>query len=167
MEELVMTLKQEQELYLELLPIAEKKTQIIIKNDLESLQDITEQEQRAVEKVNALEKKREEVITNIGIVISKDPSTLKIRTLIKLLETQPKEQKELSQIHENLKKTVNRLMEINSHNKSLIEQSLEMIEFNMNFIQSTRMSPGTNNYNKSAAAATNSVSQTGMFDAKQ
>lgn len=167
MEELIITLKQEQELYEDMIPIAEEKTKIIIKNDLESLQQITEKEQLAVEKVNVLEKKREETINNIGIVISKDPKTLNIQTLINLLEKQPKEQKELSIIHDNLKKTIYRLMEINNHNKSLIEQSLEMIEFNMNFIQSTRMSPGNNNYTKGAASVYDSTDSRGMFDAKQ
>lgn len=166
-EELIITLKQEHELYEKLIPIAEDKTKIIIKNDLESLQKITEKEQSAVEEVNSLEKKREEIVTNVGTVISRDPSTLNIQTIIKLLETQPKEQQELSIIHDNLKKTIHRLMEINNHNKSLIEQSLEMIEFNMNFIQSTRMSPGNNNYTKGAASADYSSNSRGMFDAKQ
>ena len=166
-EELIIILKQEQELYESLIPIAEEKTRIIIKNDLESLQEITEKEQHAVEKVNTLEKKREETITNIGTVISRDPSVLNIQTIIKFLEKQPKEQKELSIIHDNLKKAIHRLMEINNHNKSLIEQSLEMIEFNMNFIQSTRMSPGNNNYTKGAASVYDSTNGRGMFDAKQ
>ena len=59
---------------------------------------------------------------------------------------------------------------INSANKNLIENSLEMIEFNMNFIQSTRMSPGNNNYDKNASAAGGGVDAgfgTGSFDAKQ
>lgn len=45
-----------------------------------------------------------------------------------------------------------------------------MIEFNMNFIQSTRMSPGNNNYDKNASAAGGGVDAgfgTGSFDAKQ
>ena len=36
----------------------------------------------------------------------------------------------------------------------------------MNFIQSTRMSPG-NNYTKSAGQASSILPETGMFDAKQ
>lgn len=166
-EELITTLEQEHILYQELLPIAEKKTHIIINNDLESLQTITEQEQLSVEKVNALEKKREEVIINIGTVISRDPKNLNIKNIIDLLEKQPEEQQKLAQIHDKLKKTVYRLMDINQRNKTLIEQSLEMIEFNLNFIQSTRMSPGNNNYTRGAASIGNTMDGSGMFDAKQ
>ena len=50
---------------------------------------------------------------------------------------------------------------------SLIEQSLEMIEFNMNLIQSTRMSPGSGSYTKSAYENDAPAWQTGMFDARQ
>lgn len=166
-EELITTLEQEYTIYQELLPIAEKKTHIIINNDLESLQVITEQEQFSVEKVNALEKKREEVIINIGTVISRDPKNLNIKNIIDLLEKQPEEQHKLAQIHDKLKKTVYRLMDVNQRNKVLIEQSLEMIEFNLNFIQSTRMSPGNNNYTRGAASMNNTMDGPGIFDAKQ
>ena len=166
-EELIITLKEEQELYDGLIPIAEEKTQIIVKNDLEALQLITEKEQAAVDRVTALERKREGTIKNIGIVLSKDPATLNLQVLIDSLEKQPKEQQELASIHDHLKKTLHKLVDINNHNKSLIEQSLEMIEFNMNFIQSTRMSPGNNNYTKKAASVNDQTEIPGTFDAKQ
>lgn len=51
-------------------------------------------------------------------------------------------------LHDELQQTMKRLVDVNTKNKNLIENSLEMIEFNMNFIQSTRMSPGNNNYDK-------------------
>jgi flagellar biosynthesis/type III secretory pathway chaperone len=166
-EELIVTLEKEYDIYKELIPIAENKTKIIVKNDLKALQDITDQEQLIIDQINALERKREEVVTNMGTVISKDPKTLHISIIIQILDKQPKEQKRLSEIHDNLKKTIQRLVEINNHNKSLIQQSLEMIEFNMNFIQSTRMSPGNHSYTKGASQMDMSSLQTGMFDAKQ
>lgn len=166
-EELINTLEQENEIYKQLIPVSEEKTKIIVSNDLQALQNITAKEQNIIERINGLEKKREEVIVNIGTVIGKKPNLLNIGAIANLLEKQPEEQKQLSIIHDNLKKTIQRLMEINSHNKSLIDQSLEMIEFNMNFIQSTRMLPGNNNYTKGASAIDTPVLRTGMFDAKQ
>lgn len=166
-DELITIMESEQAIYEDLIPIAEKKTKIIIKNDLQALQEITDKEQRVVEQINALERKREEVIKNIGIVMSRDPSTLTAKALKQLLEKQPKDQIKLCKAHDSLKKTVNRLVEINNRNKSLIQQSLEIIEFNMNLIQSTRMSPGTNNYTKNASQWDSLIGQAGMFDAKQ
>ena len=92
-QELITTLRAEEQLYQEMIPIAAKKTRVIIDNDLASLQQITEEEQTTVEKVNALERKREEVIVNIGTVINRKPETLTMKTIIALLEKQPEEQK--------------------------------------------------------------------------
>lgn len=165
-EELITTLQQENEVYKEMIPIAKEKSNIIANNDLLALQEITDKEQVFVEKVMMLDKKREEIILNIATVLCKDAKTLKIQEIIKLLEAQPKEQEKLSSVHVNLKNSINELMEFNNHNKSMIEQSLDIIEFNMNFIQSTRMSPG-NNYTKSAGQVNSVLPETGMFDAKQ
>ena len=166
-QELIQTLTAEENIYKELIPIATNKTKVIIDNDLASLQKITDQEQLMVEKINVLERKREEVIVNIGTVINRDPSTLTMKVIVSLLSKQPEEQKELSSIHDSLKSTVTTLITINDRNKSLIQQSLEMIEFNMNLIQSTRMSPGSNTYTKGASQCEMSGAQPGMFDAKQ
>ena len=165
-EELITTLQQENDVYKEMIPIAKEKSNIIANNDLLALQEITDKEQVFVEKVMMLDKKREEIIGNIATVLCKDAKTLKIQEIIKLLEAQPKEQEKLSNVHVNLKNSINELMEFNNHNKSMIEQSLDIIEFNMNFIQSTRMSPG-NNYTKSAGQVNSVLPETGMFDAKQ
>lgn len=166
-DELVSILDKEYEIYRQLIPIADAKTQIIVNNDLTALQEITEKEQIVIEQVNSLEHKREEIMVNIKTVINKKSDKLDLNTLIQFLEKQPKEQKALSIIHDNLKSTIQRLVEINNRNKSLIQQSLDMIEFNMNFIQSTRMSPGNNTYTKGAAQNDAHSLGTGMFDAKQ
>ena len=166
-DELVNTILKENDIYKELIPIADEKTRVIIKNDLDALQKITEQEQLTIEKINALEKKREEVIVNIGTVLSRNPKELNMKTLIKLLGKQPEEQKRLSRIHDELSETLRRLVVINDRNKELIKQSLEMIEFNMNLIQSTRMAPGVNTYTRSAGESSIRQAGTGMFDAKQ
>ncbi|SHO48731.1 flagellar protein FlgN [Anaerocolumna xylanovorans] len=166
-EELITTLSQECEIYQELLPMAREKTQVIVKNDLKSLQEVTEKEQILADRISGMEKKREEIIKNIGIVVSKDPRAINIRTVIQMMEKQPVEKNKLIEIHDTLKRTVQNLAQINNHNKSLIQQSLEMIEFNMNFIQSARTSPGNNSYNKGAAQVDMLSAQPGMFDAKQ
>ncbi|HHV10444.1 MAG TPA: flagellar protein FlgN [Clostridiales bacterium] len=166
-EELIDVLEQEYKLYKELIPIAEMKTQVIVKNDLNSLQEITDKEQAAVDQLNVLEHKRETVMLDIKTVINRKSKEFSLKDLIGLLDKQPKEQKALSVIHDNLKAAVQRLVGVNNRNQSLIQQSLEMIEFNMNFIQSTRMSPGNNTYTKSASRYDAQMRGTGMFDAKQ
>lgn len=166
-EELIGVLQKEQEIYQQLIPITEKKTKVIIQNDLKSLQEITESEQQAVERLNALERRREEVIVNMGTVLNRDPRTLKLKNMVKLLEKRPEEQKQLAELYDSLTASIRRLSEINERNKTLINQSLEMIQFEMNLIQSARMAPGSSNYNKQASSFDMPAASSGMFDAKQ
>nr|WP_315102108.1 flagellar protein FlgN [uncultured Catonella sp.] len=164
-EELITVLGDEEKIYNEIIPIAEKKTQIIVNNDLRSLTSITEEEQVLVGKISKLEKKRQEVIHNIGIVMNKNESELNFITLIGLLEGQEKEQEELRILHDKLKKTIDMLVMLNERNQILIKQSIEMIDFDVNLLQSLRTSPGVGQYNTSSEVEMQGE-DSGIFDAK-
>ncbi len=166
MEELISALSQEKDLYLALLPIAEEKTKAIVANKLDELQEITSREQEAVGRISALERKRDEVIRNMGIVLGRKPQELTLAELIRVTEKQPKDQAALAELKDSLGKAVKKLADVNERNNVLIKHSLDMIQFNMNLLQSTRMVQG-NNYTKSAGESMPGASQTGMFDAKQ
>ncbi len=165
-EELIETLDKEEKIYNELLPVVEQKAQIIIKNDLEQLQYITTVEQDFVDKITVLEHNRSKIISNIAIVMNKKVEDLNLKAIIAMLEKQPVEQEKLSKLHDSLSTKLFRLKELNLQNRALLEQSLEMIEFTMNVIQSDRVAP-VNHYNRSAATQDIPFTQQGMFDAKQ
>jgi len=164
-EELIMVLGDEEKIYSEIIPIAEKKTQIIVNNDLQSLNSITEEEQELLGKISKLEKKRQEVIRNIGIVMNKKESELNFVTIIELLNGQEKEQEELRKLHDKLKRTIDVLSTLNERNQMLIKQSLEMIDFDINLMQSLRTSPGVGQYNIASEVEMQGM-KSGMFDAK-
>lgn len=164
-EDLITTLSEETELYEKLIPIAEHKTKAIVDNDLQSLTEITDSEQSAVDRLTNLEKKRQEVIRNIGIVMNKKPDELNFSTIIDLIEGQPKEQEALRYIHDRLRRSLKRLKTVNERNQTLIKDSLDMIQFDLNIIQSTRMSPGAGQYGRTSEVEMPG-SETGMFDAR-
>ena len=164
-EELIMVLGDEEKIYSEIIPVAEKKTQIIVNNDLQSLNSITEEEQGLLGKISKLEKKRQEVIRNIGIVMNKKESELNFVTIIELLNGQEKEQEELRKLHDKLKGTIDILSTLNERNQMLIKQSLEMIDFDINLMQSLRTSPGVGQYNIASEVEMQGM-KSGMFDAK-
>ncbi len=164
-EELIMVLGDEEKVYSEIIPVAEKKTQIIVNNDLQSLTGITEEEQELVGKISKLERKRQEVIRNIGIVMNKKESELNFITIIELLNGQEKEQEELRRLHDKLKATIEMLAVLNERNQLLIKQSLEMIDFDINLLQSLRTSPGVGQYNIASEVEMQGI-ENGMFDAK-
>lgn len=166
-DELISSLNAEKAIYEELVPISEEKTRVLIQNDLKKLKQITAQEQLLVDKVGIIGHRREEIIKNIGVVLNKKPEELNLTTLAGLLDKQPQEKEALTAIHDSLRIIMKRLVEVNERNKELIEDSLEMIEFQMNFIQSTRMSPGNNNYNRNATNSYTADYGGHGFDAKQ
>jgi len=166
-DELISSLNAEKAIYEELVPVSEKKTRVLINNDLEELKKVTAQEQLLIDRAGAVGRRREEVIKNIGMVLNKKPEELDLATLVRLLAKQPDEKQALASLHDSLRIIMKRLVEVNERNKELIENSLEMIEFNINFIQSTRMSPGNNNYNRNATNSYTMDYGGSGFDAKQ
>ena len=168
MENLIEVLNSESSEYEGLLELSQKKTAFIVKGDLENLQKITDEEQEWVGRLNRLEKKRIEVTTDIANVLNKDVTTLKLTNLIDMLAARPEEQKQLSEAVDCLKKVVHEMQTVNERNRDLIQHSLELVEFDMNLLQSMKAAPQTANYNRGAYSTGNTmgVNYRG-FDAKQ
>ena len=168
MENLIDILNKESSEYESLLELSMKKTPIIVAGDLEGLQKITDEEQIVVSRINHLEKLRIEDIKDIANVLNKDVKTLKLANLIEMLEGRPVERQQLADVHDRLQSVVHRVQMINNQNGELINQALEMVEFDMNLLQSMKSAPETADYNRGAYNAGNSmgISRSG-FDAKQ
>ena len=168
MENLITVLESEASEYEILVGLSTKKTPIIIQGDLTALQQITDEEQIVVGRIQHLERQREEVIGDIANVINKDVEDLKLVNLIEMLRERPAESGRLAEVHDKLKDVVHRMERVNDQNRELIKNALEMVEFDMNIIQSMRTAPETANYNKGAYSTGNVMGvNEGRFDAKQ
>ena len=167
MEELMQTLVQEEKLYAELIPIEEEKTRAIVGNDLQGMQAITDRERDMVDRTTALEAKREEIAVNIATVLGKDPKTITLDEIEESLKRQPEDRKKLQSIHDALKKTVSRLKTINDQNKELLQESMNMVEFNMNVMRSSQMTSGSSNYGSNASEVDGMAPTRPRFDATQ
>ncbi len=166
-EELIDTLKKENEEYGKLLDLSKRKAAVIVARDIPALEKITDDEQIVVSAIGNLDAKRAQVTADIADVINKDVESLKLSVLIDLLSKQPGEQKALSEIHDKLKVTVDNVRSINESNRQLIEQSLEMVEFDLNMMRAMRQAPETNNYGRSAVSVGETLGSVRGFDAKQ
>ena len=167
MEELVETLNREEQLYADLIPIQEDKLRAIVANDLAAIGRLSDEEQKLVDEVGVLETKRIRIANDIATVLGKPPGAMKLENMIDALKNQPKEQKILQELHDRLRRTISRLQDLNILNKELLNQAMEMVEFNMNVIRSTRMSSGSSNYSSNAAQVDVPDIEAGTFDAKQ
>lgn len=168
MENLIETLESESSEYEVLFRLSEKKTPIIVKGDLEALQQITDEEQAVVSRIHNLELRRIEATKDIANVINKDVETLKLKNLIQMLEGRPGEQQKLQAVHDKLQDVIQRMQAVNNQNRDLINHALELVAFDLNLLQAMKAAPETANYNKGAYSA-GSIMGTDRngFDAKQ
>ena len=85
---------------------------------------------------------------NIATVINKSKSDIKVIDIIEFLDGQDKFQQPLMVINEKLAKIARQLREVNGHNQNLIQESLAMIEYNINLMQNINRAPETAEYSK-------------------
>lgn len=163
---LIATLRKENEEYLTLLNLSMDKTGIIVKGDHAALNIMVEKEQEVVSRIIALEKTRTEVTGDIAVVLNKDPKTLTLTGLTEMLAGQKNEADALRDIHDRLRSTMTQMVRVNEHNKALLQESLDMLEFEMNLVQSMKQGPATANYAGKDYADTD-YGISGSFDAKQ
>jgi len=168
METLIEVLEKENLEYKNLLELSMKKTPAIVSEDLQALNKITDEEQIIVSRINHLDNQRNEAVNDIANVLNKDVTKLKIVDLIKMLEARPEEQAKLATVFDNLRDNVRAVKRINEQNRELIENALELVQFNMNILQSMNKAPETANYNRGAYNTGDVIGMSNKaFDAKQ
>ncbi|WP_144428548.1 flagellar protein FlgN [Defluviitalea phaphyphila] len=151
-------------LYNKLLEISKRKTDIIVAGDVNALHELTKEEQEVVAKNLKLEKQREEIIGDIALVLNEKKETLTITRLIERLGDLEEDKKRLKEIQSKIKDVLAKLKQSNEQNKVLLEQSMEMISYTINAIQSTR-SFSTNDYSNGGKIQNQSGQN--FFDTRQ
>lgn len=152
--------------YEQLTELSLEKRQIIIDGDIPALEEITGREQEITSNLKNLENKREQVVKDMAIVLSKEPEELTITNMIAFLNKQPEEQQKLQDIRKRLKETLAKMADINTQNEVLLTQAMEMVEFDLTLFKSMRQAPTTANYDKRANNTGDILGSRG-FDAKQ
>ena len=168
METLIEVLEKENLEYKNLLELSMKKTPAIVSDDVKALAQITDEEQIIVSRINHLDNQRNEAVNDIANVLNKDVTKLKIADLIKMLAARPQEQAKLASVFDELRRNVHAVKRVNEQNRELIESALEMVQFNMQIIQSMNKAPETANYNKGAYNTGDVIGTVNKaFDARQ
>ncbi len=166
MEDFMNVLEKENGEYGRLTELSREKRQIIIDGNIPALEEITGREQEITSILKNLEKKREEVVNDMSIVLSKKPEDLTVTNMIAFLNKQPKEQQKLMELKEKLHNTLAEMADINGQNEVLLKHAMEMAEFDLTLFKSMRQAPVTANYDK-RANNTGDLLGSGGFDAKQ
>lgn len=166
MEDLLDVLQKEETEYQALVKLADEKREAVIKGDINILNDITIREQDAASVLLNLSNKRTQVLSDMATVLGKNPEELTITKMIGYLEKQPKEQAMLIEQRDRLLEAGSQMRILNHQNEALLQQALEMVEFDLTLFKSMRQAPETANYDKNAYN-TGEILGSGAFDAKQ
>ena len=168
LENLIDVLDREHFEYEKLLILAEKKTSAVVKGDVDSLSKITEDEQEIVGRIQTMEKQRTKVLADVANVVNRDVETLKLIDLIQMLAKVPDQQEKLRDVQERLEKTTEQIRMQNEKNQLLLQEKLDMVEFNLSMIRAMKSAPETANYSKDAYTNGEVLGIFhGGFDAKQ
>ena len=166
MDNLVEVLEEENTQYKRLVELSKNKKEAIIKADIAELEEITGMEQDISSLLRNLDIRRDAVLKDMADVLGKDFEEMTITRLIGYLEQQPKEQERLSIIRDQILETGNEMQAWNKRNEVLLNQALEMVEFDLTLFKSMRQAPETANYHKDAYNTGDLLGGSG-FDAKQ
>ena len=147
-ENLITELNDEYALYEQLLQVSMEKTGAIVSNNLDRLSETTEKEQRLADALASVEHRRRETMTNVANILGKRPDDVKVMDVVTFLEGQPEFHDPLLSINEKLAKLARKVREVNGHNQNLIQDALEMIEYNINLMQNLNRAPETAEYSK-------------------
>ncbi len=166
MDDLIQVLESENNEYQRLAELSKQKKQVIIDADVPSLEKIVDLEQDVASKIQNLDVRRRKVMHDMSVVLNKPEEGFTVDTILEMLSSQPKEQERLQNVKKQLKTTLAEVRKINEQNQTLLNQALEMVEFDLTLFRSMRTAPETANYNKNAYNTGDLLGSSG-FDAKQ
>ncbi len=164
--ELIEVLEEQKECYEGLLTLAKYKQDAVVDKKLDLLQEIVITEEQFVGRVNTLDKKREVLLKDISIVTGMAYKTLSITRIVEKLGEENETSQKLLEIKNNLNIIIQEIKKQNELNTVLINQSLELIDFTINAIGSTKGYTHVGSYNKPGEDP-NTERQQSFFDKKQ
>ncbi|MBQ1901792.1 MAG: flagellar protein FlgN [Lachnospiraceae bacterium] len=166
MDELLETMEEEKAGYDALIALTDDKRESIVHNKLELLEQVTSREEEITSGLKNLENRRLKVLKDMAVVLGHDGEDMTVTHLIALLKEQPKEQAALTKARDELVESAKRMRFMNDQIQILLEQAMEMVDFDLTLFRSLRQAPETANYNGSGYNTGDRLGG-GGFDAKQ
>ena len=167
-EDLLDVMQRETENYQKLYTLAEQKRRGIMDRDLEKIEQTSSEENEISSELKNLESKRVRVLKDMSVVLGKDndDKILTVTEVILLLNKQKAEQEALTKARDSLVKAATQMQFLNEQNQILLEQAMEMVEFDLTLFKSLRQAPQTANYGQDAYT-TGDILGGSSFDSSQ
>jgi len=136
-DQLVETMNAQTERHTELFGLSLEEKDAIVKNDIETLQNLVNLKNMVISQNSRLEKQRVSLVNDIAEVTGNKKDDISLADVIEILKDQPDDQEKLREAGRKLKESLDKLKEANDANKSLLEASLEFVEYSLNALRST------------------------------
>jgi len=133
---LIDVMNQQVDRHTELYGLSVEEKDAIVQNDIETLQKLVNLKNMVISQNNRLEKERMSLVNDIAEVLAVENKDLSLGELIEILDGKP-EQEPLREVGTRLREVVFQLKEVNDINKSLLESSIEFVEYSLNALRST------------------------------
>lgn len=133
--ELIEVLDEEKECYEGLATLSEYKQVAIVNKNIEFLKEVTEREEEFAGRVILLDKRREELMKDMAIVMGMKSDQITVTAIIEKLQKDNEISQKLTQLREDIKQALERVRSQNELNKQLIQDSLEILDFSITAIK--------------------------------
>lgn len=163
---LIDVLEEQKECYEGLLTLAEYKQQAIVDKNLDFLQEVMMREEEFIGRTHSLDKKRESLLKDVAIVTGMNYQQLNLTQIIQRLGENNEESQKLLQLKGALVELIEKLKKQNDLNAVIITHSLELVDFTIQAIGSTKGYAHVGSYNKPGEDL-NTERQNSFFDKKQ
>ena len=134
--QLVDIMKEQAERYNELIGLTMEEKDILVNNEIEELQKLTNLKNIVVSQNNRLEKKRIALVNDIAEVMGSNEKDIDLAKLLEIIGDQP-EAAQLEEIGQSLRDALHTLKEANELNRQLLEASIEYLEYSINMVRSS------------------------------
>lgn len=135
LDKLIDLLNQQKDIYLDLLDISKKKTEVIIEANVAELENITKIEQVLILKMGKLEESFDTILKDMKLQLSIEDDKVNMSSIIDLLEEPDKNK--LDSIRNDMFNIIKELEKTNKHNSGLIKNSLDYIDFSINLFSNS------------------------------
>ncbi|OON91531.1 MAG: hypothetical protein ATN34_03275 [Epulopiscium sp. Nele67-Bin002] len=163
--EIVDVLEEQKECYDGLYTLATYKTRALVDKDVDFLKEVSLREEEFVGRVRLLDKKRDTLFKDVATVTGLAYDDLTLTKIVIKMGEELEISKKLVKLREEHVDIIDKLKKKNIHNQTLIEQSLEFVEFTLNAIQTTQLAGIEANYSRPGYQQ--NVDAIRVFDAKQ
>lgn len=132
-DKLILALEKDCEIYAEILKLGDEKKQIIIDGDIDKLDKITKREHALIASLMKLEQIRDKIVSEL----MKQTGISQVNVLDDIIEAVDGTSREaLGQVKRKLGNLMDDVKVVNEKNGELLQQSLNIVEFNVNMLSS-------------------------------